>query len=664
MRPFLSTAVATCAVALAVASASAQDFLERGAVVMYYHTMYLPTANVASGWTGDVATCNAGSTSTAFKNAVFHRINFYRLLSGLGRVSRFADSKDIDVQNAALMMSANGAVNNSPPASWNCYTASGYNGAFNSILALGVSGVDAVEAYLEAAGDSAAAGRRWLLYPPQQQLAIGDIPSGTQSNAIWTLGPWGSSTGWVTTPGLWPPKGYVPWDTLPAASNRWSFSLPGANFGNVGNAPSAQIVVGLWTPPVFPFAQGAIGENIAAGYGNETLVFRPANVNYSRPDLDVRYDVQISGITGSQFGTRTYSVNIIDAEQLPGGLTADFDGDGKDDIVWHNPLTGQTSVWLMNGAGFAAGSRTLRIDPNWRPALSGDFNGDGKADILWRRDDTGETEIWLMDGSNVVTSASLLVSTGWRATHVGDFNGDGKADIVWHSAPFGAGYNDNAAIWLMDGAQVLGSANVTSNGRVTHIGDFNGDGKQDLVVRDFQFTRIYLMNGLTPLQVTQIAANGNEFVTHVGDFNGDGRSDLLSRNYATGDSTMRLMNGVTTVTNSILLTHADWRVVDVADFNGDGKSDLLWRNRATGEVAIWQMDGTYFQNGAIILGLPEWQVAKVGNFNGDVGSGGKPKHDLLWRNSTTGQHAIWLMNGFTFTAGAIVLNGTQWWAAP
>ena len=42
-----------------------------------------------------------------------------------------------------------------------------------------------------------------------------------------------------------------------------------------------------------------------------------------------------------------------------------------------------------------------------------------------------------------------------------------------------------------------------------------------------------------------------------------------------------------------LLSEADtnWAIVGVGDFNGDGKTDLLWRNTSSGENAIWYMNG-------------------------------------------------------------------------
>ena len=104
------------------------------------------------------------------------------------------------------------------------------------------------------------------------------------------------------------------------------------------------------------------------------------------------------------------------------------------------------------------------------------------------------------------------------------------------------------------------------------------------------------------------------------------------------------MNGVTLLECDYLATAADqnWMIVGVGDFNGDGKPDILWRNTSTGQNAVWYM------NGVTLIGVDSansshqnWIIVGVGDFNGD----GKP--DILWRNTTTGQNAVWYMNGVT-----------------
>ncbi len=63
-----------------------------------------------------------------------------------------------------------------------------------------------------------------------------------------------------------------------------------------------------------------------------------------------------------------------------------------------------------------------------------DFNGDGKDDILWRNSVTGDVYIWLMNGNSIIGAASLgSVDLSWKIVGIGDFNGGGKRDIVWYN---------------------------------------------------------------------------------------------------------------------------------------------------------------------------------------------------------------------------------------
>jgi hypothetical protein len=82
-------------------------------------------------------------------------------------------------------------------------------------------------------------------------------------------------------------------------------------------------------------------------------------------------------------------------------------------------------------------------------------------------------------------------------------------------------------------------------------------------------------------------------VAGVGDFNGDGKSDILWHNSATGQNVTWIMTGATISGGGPIDSVPDlnWSIVGVGDFDGDGKSDILWRNNATGENSIWFMSG-------------------------------------------------------------------------
>ena len=87
--------------------------------------------------------------------------------------------------------------------------------------------------------------------------------------------------------------------------------------------------------------------------------------------------------------------------------------------------------------------------------------------------------------------------------------------------------------------------------------------------------------------------------------------------------------------------------VAVDDFNGDCKSDILWRNSSTGEVDLWLMNGTSISSGTDLGTISTaWSVAGIGDFNGNG------RADILWRNTSTGEVDMWLMNGTSITSGA------------
>jgi hypothetical protein len=86
---------------------------------------------------------------------------------------------------------------------------------------------------------------------------------------------------------------------------------------------------------------------------------------------------------------------------------------------------------------------------------AGDFNGDGKADILWQNTN-GQAAVWMMDGQNLISGNNVGFNPGtsWQVHGTGDFNGDGKADIQWQNT------DGTPAVWLMDGYNVVAGSNV------------------------------------------------------------------------------------------------------------------------------------------------------------------------------------------------------------
>ncbi|MDE2072121.1 MAG: VCBS repeat-containing protein [Alphaproteobacteria bacterium] len=94
-----------------------------------------------------------------------------------------------------------------------------------------------------------------------------------------------------------------------------------------------------------------------------------------------------------------------------------------------------------------------------------------------------------------------------------------------------------------------------------------------------------------------------------------------------------------------------------ADFNVDNNSDVLLQNGSTGQVAVWTMNGTGPLASTTVSVNPgsSWHAMAAADFNGDGNA------DILWQNNN-GQTAIWLMKGTTRIASAAAGPnlGTAW----
>ncbi|MEM7554956.1 MAG: VCBS repeat-containing protein [Cyanobacteria bacterium P01_A01_bin.84] len=211
------------------------------------------------------------------------------------------------------------------------------------------------------------------------------------------------------------------------------------------------------------------------------------------------------------------------------------------------------------------------------------------------------------------------------------------------------------------------SPTVESSPRITDLSgqntDFDGDGKADLFWTNTENgeRHIWLMDGTTVRQKTFLQTLDLAWDTSFTDFNNDGKTDVLLRNYDTGENAIWLMDGAK-IANGALLgtlgnnpeTAVKWQY-GIGDFNGDRKSDLFWHNESTGENAVWLIDGTSLTSGAFLdstdvseLG-DRWRFG-VGDFNGDG------KSDIFSRNYISGINTVWLMNGVNIADGNFLSN--------
>jgi archaellum component FlaF (FlaF/FlaG flagellin family) len=177
---------------------------------------------------------------------------------------------------------------------------------------------------------------------------------------------------------------------------------------------------------------------------------------------------------------------------------------------------------------------------------------------------------------------------------VGDFNGDGKQDLAVSNT-----LTRTLSIFLGDGTGNFTLASSPATGRnptYVAVGDFNADDNMDLAVAnsDDNTLSILLGDGKGNFTLASTPATGSfPYSIATGDFNGDGHLDLATGNFSSGDISVLLGDGTGHFTlASTPLTNGIPRSITTGDFNGDGHLDLAAVDAGGAGVTILLGDGT------------------------------------------------------------------------
>ncbi len=300
---------------------------------------------------------------------------------------------------------------------------------------------------------------------------------------------------------------------------------------------------------------------------------------------------------------------------------ADFDGDGGADVLLRHADGHWRYFPMAGGRVLPSGGAANRVTLNaaWQTAGVGDFDGDGRADILMRLAN-GRWRYYPMDGRQVLPGnggAALPADPAWRTAGVGDFDGDGKADVLVRRLD-GQWDGETGERWryhLMDGRAVRGAGQPAGLANehpltswVAAIGDLNGDGRDDALLRRLDGTwHYYPFHGNADGESGLFAGHGavalpNDpawAVAGVADFDGDGRDDVLLR-HEDGRWLHRRMNGRALLEGGgvgDLPADATVWTAGVGDMDGDGRAEVLTRHGHDG-WAYYAVDG----NGAFAYG--------------------------------------------------------------
>ena len=360
----------------------------------------------------------------------------------------------------------------------------------------------------------------------------------------------------------------------PALVNGWSF-ITGGSVGIAIAAGASEGIysvatgVGTWSGSISLTVGGeASGSAFTLASGSVTA----DTVSYAG------YDYKLANDAGALLLQVTASEPPV-VTATPG----DLNGDGRADVIMSitevgHGAEGATGAWLIQADQTAVWGDLSQRESGWTIFGTGFTNSAKTTADVYVKSDGNVIGAWVTDATGKVT--------GWETTGefdadtqvlgLGDFNGDGQTDLLLR--------NTNGAVGCcFTSGEKLGWNYFQSLGdewTVTAVGDLNGDGRDDVVLKhDAGFAGSWLTQEDYTMAWANLDTLAEGFsIVGTGDFDGDGTSDVLLQNgsyfgaWVVEDGSVKSWMGLGDL--------GDVTVEEIADFDADGKDDLRIRTTA------------------------------------------------------------------------------------
>jgi hypothetical protein len=299
-----------------------------------------------------------------------------------------------------------------------------------------------------------------------------------------------------------------------------------------GNGPDAVQTFNLTVPPVS--ATRFIVAGAGPGGGPQVKVF---NLDGSVRFSFYAYDPSFAG------GVRVASGDI-NGDGVPDIITAPGPGGvGPGHVRVYDGRSGALVSDFVPYPEFVGGGIYL---------AAGDINGDGKADIITGTGAGGAPHIKVFSGADLSVLASFYAFPtnflGGVRVASGDITGSGHDDIIASAGP-GA----TPIVTVFDGMTLqpvesfYAYAQTFSGGDYVASGDFNGDGKDEVIVGPesaLRRVKVFGADTTQPVRFVSPVALTNETRVSSIDFNGDGVSDIIYGS-GPGATTIGIADGAT-----------------------------------------------------------------------------------------------------------------------
>ena len=339
--------------------------------------------------------------------------------------------------------------------------------------------------------------------------------------------------------------------------------------------------------------------------------------------------------------TPSYGVTTGTSATISTLVASDFNGDGKPDLGAGIGVTTDTAslefgLLLNSGISFSPATITQvtssAVYPGFAWVNVGDFNGDGRMDLVTGNSENGALApplfglyIQLGNGDGTFQAATLYGSGMTGPVAVGDFNNDGKQDLLGFAS---TSEEISMEVLLGQGDGTFGFPLSSGNAGFLSgvvVGDYNGDGKLDVAISCCGSLTVYLGNGdgtFTNGQTYYFEGSGGTTLGMAsGDINGDGILDLVVGTLAlSGASHLNVLLGNGDGTFHIppqTVADSGTAPVAIADFNLDGKADFVARGLVNDvSISMGNGDGTFQPAEHFYVPNPAYSMA-VADFDGN-----------------------------------------------
>ncbi|WP_186767982.1 FG-GAP-like repeat-containing protein [Streptomyces qinzhouensis] len=362
----------------------------------------------------------------------------------------------------------------------------------------------------------------------------------------------------------------------------------------------------------------------------------PADNGDGKPD-DI-YAVTASGelwfmksiVTGAYEPAEPLASGWTNKRLLGGGLV-----DGRQSLWVRDNATGELARYTGTTdakPGSPASVKSVAATTGWTDATrqtvvsAGDVTGDGFPD-LWSIDKDSFRSIRFHAGTAAGGFATAQMIRSFRPKN--DFNGDGHSDLVavTHTNVLRL-YPGNDSGTIATTSSVMWPEETWNSPRPLISGDFNEDGFSDLIsLWSSGPAHFYPGTGTGAVDKNKEVIPAAEAATMnhaaAGDFNGDGKHDLVAVH---ADGSLKFHQGLGDATFKPAASAwptATWggtKHLTAADYDGDGDVDLL---RIAGDDKLYRYDGNGsggFVSPGVVIGTGNWSFATdlvAGDYNRD-----------------------------------------------